>query len=116
MRLVVWVPRALAGWDFRSNGRQLYREHYAALEAEYRKQGRPWLDWTVEDGWEPLCDFIRKKVPGHPFPSGNPQGDYQVKVMRLLEQRTRRGNRNMAIVGVLLVIGLAAGLGWYLRQ
>jgi hypothetical protein len=29
------------------------------------------LEWTVEDGWKPLCKFLDKPVPGEPFPHVN---------------------------------------------
>jgi len=29
------------------------------------------LEWTVEDGWEPLCRFLDKGVPDEPFPHVN---------------------------------------------
>lgn len=29
------------------------------------------LEWSVEDGWEPLCAFLGKEVPAEPFPHVN---------------------------------------------
>lgn len=29
------------------------------------------LEWSVEDGWEPLCEFLGKEVPSEPFPHVN---------------------------------------------
>lgn len=46
-----WGPRKLARGNFEQYGRAMYHDHYAQLEAECRKQGREYLDWTVQDGW-----------------------------------------------------------------
>ena len=51
MQVLLWVPKSMDKSDFAKNGRQMYVEHYAKLEEECRKQGREWLNWTVEDGW-----------------------------------------------------------------
>lgn len=29
------------------------------------------LEWYVEDGWEPLCEFLGKPVPDMKFPRAN---------------------------------------------
>ncbi|KAB8068816.1 hypothetical protein BDV29DRAFT_162059 [Aspergillus leporis] len=29
------------------------------------------LEWTVEDGWEPLCQFLEKDLPTDELPFGN---------------------------------------------
>jgi hypothetical protein len=29
------------------------------------------LEWSAEDGWEPLCKFLGKPIPNQPFPRVN---------------------------------------------
>jgi hypothetical protein len=29
------------------------------------------LEWYIDDGWEPLCKFLGKPVPGVEFPHAN---------------------------------------------
>ncbi|TKA71956.1 hypothetical protein B0A55_05384 [Friedmanniomyces simplex] len=108
---VRFVVFKMAGDDFERNGREMYLEHYARLEAECRRQGREWLDWTVQDGWEPLCKFLDKPVPDHPFPSGNTVGDFDARRARVHKQQFQRALRNASIVGVLLMVAIATV--WY---
>lgn len=32
------------------------------------------LEWSVDEGWEPLCAFLGKEVPDEPFPHANAVG------------------------------------------
>lgn len=32
------------------------------------------LEWSIEDGWEPLCKFLGKEIPNEPFPHANATG------------------------------------------
>lgn len=53
----------------RRNGKWVYREHCAmvrGLVPEHRL-----LEWSVEDGWGPLCEFLDKDVPKEVFPRTN---------------------------------------------
>ncbi|WP_310619669.1 sulfotransferase family protein [Flexibacterium corallicola] len=34
------------------------------------------LTYSVQEGWEPLCDFLRKPVPSTPFPKANSRSDF----------------------------------------
>jgi len=29
------------------------------------------LEWSVDEGWDPLCKFLGKAVPDKPFPHAN---------------------------------------------
>ena len=55
----------------------MYTEHYDRLKTDL-KPGT-YLDWTPEDGWEPLCKFLGKTVPETPFPRGNDLKAYEVR-------------------------------------
>ena len=35
------------------------------------------LVWNLKDGWEPLCNFLGKKVPVEPIPHDNKTGDVE---------------------------------------
>ena len=113
-RMTTWVTRSLWGWDFETFGREAYYSHYAGLEEECRRQGRVWLDWTVEDGWEPLCGFLGKEVPGYAFPSGNSLGVYAETRARFYRDRVRRGNRRLVVVGMVVAAAAMVGVAWYL--
>lgn len=41
------------------------------------------LEWSVEDGWEPLCEFLGKTVPDEPFPHVNSAAGWAGQEMRI---------------------------------
>lgn len=43
--------RRMFEYDFKSNGKSGYLEHYAGLERRLNKEGRRYLKWKVEDDW-----------------------------------------------------------------
>jgi hypothetical protein len=65
------------------------------------------LEWHVEEGWGPLCEFLGKKVPCTPFPRANDQDAFTKRVETDLEALGRIAFMNMALVflGVLGLIG-----------
>lgn len=65
------------------------------------------LEWTVEDGWEPLCEFLGKEVPREDFPHGNPTTEWVERVGSTLREHNRRAVRNMLIFGAVVVVFLA---------
>jgi hypothetical protein len=65
------------------------------------------LEWHVEDGWEPLCEFLEKSVPSTPFPRANNRGAFKKRVETDLEALGRSAFMNMALVflGIIGLIG-----------
>lgn len=83
---------------FDQNSRTVYDKHYRMLEASLRQQNRAWLDWTVEDGWEPLCQFLGKDVPDVPFPDGNRgSGEFDDNMQEATVDMVYNALRNMGI-------------------
>lgn len=79
-----------------------------------KKKGREWLDWEVQDGWGPLCRFLREEVPEREFPNENAGGGFAKRRDEVQGDRIVRAERRMKVaagVGVSLVV---AGLGWWL--
>ena len=64
------------------------------------------LEWTVEDGWEPLCEFLGKSVPDEPFPHSN-------KAIGWEDHESRIAKRYMmsALPGLALVSAVVIGAG-----
>ncbi|KAJ2985944.1 hypothetical protein NUW58_g5267 [Xylaria curta] len=53
-----------------ARGRQVYEEYFRKIRELVPPERR--LEYTVGDGWEPLCDFLGVDVPKDvPFPRGN---------------------------------------------
>lgn len=54
----------------KARGRQVYEEYFREIRELVPPERR--LEYTIGDGWEPLCDFLGVAVPqGVPFPRGN---------------------------------------------
>ena len=84
----------------------------ARLESRLKGEGRPYLKWKVEDGWEPLCEVLGKEVPDESFPSGNTPRKYEEKMGRLYLRRRAEAERNLRVVGGVVILAVAGGLGW----
>ncbi|KAK2590391.1 hypothetical protein QQS21_011928 [Conoideocrella luteorostrata] len=89
--------RALEGWaGIRSykegelKAKDNYRKHYASIRRVTPKSRL--LEFSLQDGWEPLCEFLGKPVPEEEFPHLNEKAWFDEKVKLLL----RRGIKNAA--------------------
>ena len=68
------------------------------------------LEWSIEDGWEPLCKFLGKDIPSEPFPNTNDAAGFQGRADRLLKRYAMIAFRNIAVASGIVV---AAGVvGW----
>ncbi|KAH6970902.1 P-loop containing nucleoside triphosphate hydrolase protein [Ilyonectria sp. MPI-CAGE-AT-0026] len=71
--------------DFPNRGKDVFKRHYAEIRALVPKDNL--LEYRVQDGWEPLCNFLGDAVPkGCSFPNVNDNSDFV--------SRSRRRNRN----------------------
>ncbi|KAF2007259.1 hypothetical protein P154DRAFT_541477 [Amniculicola lignicola CBS 123094] len=66
---------------FRANGKWVYREYCSFLE------------WALEDGWEPLCGFLSNEVPDTEFPKGNASIDFQRRLQKAHASHRRDANK-----------------------
>lgn len=53
------------------------------------------LEWNVEDGWQPLCEFLGKKVPSQPFPRANDKDGFRKRVESDLEVLGQKAVMNL---------------------
>ncbi|EJP62713.1 efflux pump antibiotic resistance protein [Beauveria bassiana ARSEF 2860] len=53
----------------KDNARKTYDEYYRNIRERIPAERR--LEYTMGDGWEPLCAFLGEKVPDVPFPRLN---------------------------------------------
>ncbi|ETN43327.1 uncharacterized protein HMPREF1541_02486 [Cyphellophora europaea CBS 101466] len=91
--------------------KRVNQEHAAMVRGAVPKERL--LEWTVEDGWEPLCAFLGKEVPKEPFPSSNAGVDFTKRTNDIIKARLGVALRNL-----LLWTALFAGLGataWHRR-
>jgi len=85
----------------------MYREHYERLEADL-KPGT-YLNWTAEDGWEPLCKFLGKPVPDTPFPSGNNLKQWEARTNAIIMSYLGKCIRNF-LIAFLAMLAVAIGV------
>lgn len=67
------------------------------------------LEWAIEDGWEPLCEFLGKPVPNEPFPHvnlGKGWTEREEEICTVHEKDAIQNIRNF--VAVVIVIAGAA--------
>lgn len=62
-----------AGNDFDED---IFRKAYSLHKEEVLKNAKPLLVYYLceGEGWEPLCEFLDKPIPDHPFPHVNRTG------------------------------------------
>jgi Sulfotransferase domain len=116
-----WTNRVITvGWiqyfggNYRLNGQRVYERHYEMLREKCKKDARGYLEWKVEDGWGPLCEFLGKNVPivddgkgGRnimEFPNGNAPAEFYERMGQMMKKRTRRGNIKLIAVSAIAVV------------
>ena len=63
------------------------------------------LEWTLGDGWEPICNFLSKEVPKEPFPRTNDAKGLEGRSDSIMKPRAMNAFRNMAITIAIIVGG-----------
>lgn len=89
-------------------GKWVYREHCDMIRGLCAREGRPMLEWTVQDGWEPLCEFLGKEIPKEEFPRTNDAAGFKGRE----KQAMALWAKGAAINGLILcaVLGLFIAL------
>ena len=70
-----------------------------------REQNRKSLEWTVEDGWVPVCNFLDEPVPSEEFPSGDKPDAFAVTVMNITAAKS---NLQSVVSTLVLLVAVAA--------
>ncbi|PYH92845.1 hypothetical protein BO71DRAFT_382826 [Aspergillus ellipticus CBS 707.79] len=92
------------------HGKRVYREHGAMVRGMVPKERL--LEWEVEDGWGPLCEFLDVEVPEEPFPNTNNPAVFREHLQNLMRPRVTRGLMNFALtVTSMGVVVTAVALG-----
>lgn len=75
------------------------------------------LEWSVQDGWEPLCEFLEKEVPDEPFPHVNTKDKgWKEKEERWMKELVGPAIRRASIATVVVLGGLiGVGVSFYRR-
>ncbi|KAI9652597.1 MAG: hypothetical protein M1831_006701 [Alyxoria varia] len=80
----IWLAYVQTTWDvfcgsefFADDGARV-KEAGAEYNAHIRQivPSERLLEWSVQDGWKPLCEFLDKEVPSTPFPRVNAEAQF----------------------------------------
>ena len=93
------------GDAMQGKGKWMNLQHSAMVRGAAQRDNL--LEWTVEDGWEPLCRFLGTEVPDAPFPRTNAKEELEATSMALVKRRFVKAARNMAIC-VAVVVAIIA--------
>lgn len=88
--------------DFERHGKEVYHEHYLKVHKLVSAQNL--LEYRVEDGWEPICDFLDLAVPHIPFPNGNTRQDLDRRVGGLIREEACRLTRLVCLLSVGIAV------------
>ncbi|RGP80726.1 efflux pump antibiotic resistance [Fusarium longipes] len=95
-----------------ARAREAYEEYYRKVrEAVPLESGRR-LEYSVGEGWEPLCEFLGKDIPDMPFPRLNDRAAHNETVKR--NNRKLMGDA-LRIVGPVIAVIVGVSL-YYWRQ
>ncbi|KXH47567.1 hypothetical protein CNYM01_11912 [Colletotrichum nymphaeae SA-01] len=83
-----------------------YRNHYATIRRETPPDRL--LNYNLKDGWDPLCAFLGKPIPGVPFPHVNDHEAYHEKLQIIIRKGAVAFARKATWVVVPGLIGVAA--------
>ncbi|PYI23996.1 hypothetical protein BO99DRAFT_457832 [Aspergillus violaceofuscus CBS 115571] len=100
-------------------GKRVYREHGWLVKGLVERERL--LEWNVEDGWGPLCEFLGKEVPLEPFPQTNTGEGFRNRVEKRVGPWRRTALVNFAlmitsagVLGTAVVFGARrGGGGWW---
>lgn len=95
----------------RRNGKWVYREHTYMIRGLVPKENL--LEWSVEDGWEPLCQFLQKDIPKEEFPRTNDADAFKKKEEAILKLWIQAAFGNIAVAAIM--VGTGAALTWAWR-
>ncbi|RBQ99537.1 hypothetical protein FVER53263_20816 [Fusarium verticillioides] len=88
--------------------RRTYEEFYSKVREAVPKERR--LEYSLGDGWEPLCEFLGKDIPDVEFPRVNDRKTHSEDMERLMAKLMRV---SMGVLGPYLVAVLAVAVVFY---
>ncbi|KAI3579955.1 hypothetical protein IWW34DRAFT_620251 [Fusarium oxysporum f. sp. albedinis] len=90
--------------------RHAYEEFYSKVREAVPNERR--LEYSLGDGWEPLCEFLGKDVPDVEFPRVNDRKTHSEDMERLMAKLMRL-QVSMGVLGPYLVGFLAVAVVFY---
>ncbi|KAF9892094.1 hypothetical protein FE257_002500 [Aspergillus nanangensis] len=100
-RYYVEVLEAAFYGSIARHGQWVYEDHCAKVRGMVPAERL--LEWTVQDGWAPLCQFLQKPIPEQEFPSGNIPPATLGRIGAYMDVMLKRARRNLALTLVMLL-------------
>ena len=97
--------------QWRRNAKAVYRAHYERVKRATPPEKL--LLFKLEQGWEPLCEFLGKPVPDVPFPRVNETAALQELVNAYIMESYRRSAVRFLRKAVPTLIVVAAIVVWW---
>lgn len=94
----------------RRNGKWVYQEHTYMIRGLVPKENL--LEWSVEDGWEPLCKFLEKDIPKDDFPRTNDAAAFKKREDAIVKLWIQAAFVNVAIAAAVMGIGGTLAWAW----
>ncbi|KAG9585101.1 hypothetical protein KCU86_g5115, partial [Aureobasidium melanogenum] len=105
---------ALFDGNIEKNGKAAYQKH--SEEVREVTQPERFLEWRVEDGWGPLCEFLGVEVPDQDFPHGNNGEEFHRRVEHFKSGYRHKAYENIfGLTGAVFAVA-AFTYSWYARM
>jgi len=90
------------GPDIPINGQEKFLEQNEYVRSLARDGNRDFLEFECQEGWRPLCEFLRKDIPSEPFPKIN-DAESMLKKMDLVKSKLKKKffQRMVQALGIL---------------
>ena len=92
------------------NAKRVYRDIFARIRRIVPEERK--LEFQLEEGWEPLCKFLRKEIPDEPFPRIHERETWVERVYLLRRLAIRRVIRRL-MPYTLAFVGVICGIAWF---
>ncbi|KAK4499835.1 hypothetical protein PRZ48_008021 [Zasmidium cellare] len=96
--------------DLARNARSVYVQHYDAIEARARLEGRPVLRMRLEDGFEPMCQFLDKQRPSGYSNGALPKGNEGYKTAANTRMHQNRAMWFLALILAKVLAKMGVGI------
>jgi len=63
--------------NFEVHGRKYFRQHNQNIIKLMSKRQDDFLEYDAQQGWEPLCQFLEKRIPTQSFPRSDDWAQYK---------------------------------------
>jgi hypothetical protein len=103
-RKLIWQRTLHGTMNDRSRAIARYHEHIAEVKAAV-PPGRL-LEFSVDEGWTPLCGFLGIPEPETPFPNVNDRAQIKAEIRNIT-----KGAYAMLAIGAVVAAGLLYGIG-----